>query len=245
MPLALILVLLDITLVFHAVRTGRVRPWAFIILMVPVVGALAYILIELVPEMLGGPEAKAARRRIANRLDPEKQYRLFSDQLQIADTVANRAALAQECMEVARFDEARNQYAHILQQQAGDEPIYALGKAKAEFGLNLFAETVASLEAMRNQWPDFESGEGHLLYARALAAAGRTEEALDEFRAVSEYFSGAEARVRHGLLLDQLGRATDARMIFAELVIQMKRAPRHVRKMQADWLAIAEKHLAA
>ena len=41
MPLALILVLLDVTLVYHAVKTGRVRPWAFIILMVPAIGALA------------------------------------------------------------------------------------------------------------------------------------------------------------------------------------------------------------
>jgi len=245
MPLALILVLLDITLVFHAVKTGRVRPWAFIILMVPGVGGLAYILIELVPELVGGPEARAARRRIANRLDPEKQYRLLSDQLQTADTVANRAALAAECMEVARFDEARNHYERILQQQAGDEPIYAMGKARAEFGLNLFAETVTTLETMRTRWPEFESAEGHLLYARALAAAGRTEEALDEFQAVSEYFSGAEARVRYALLLDQLGRSTDAKLMFTELVIQMKRAPKHVRKMQGSWLAIAEKYLAA
>jgi hypothetical protein len=245
MPLALILVLLDVTLVFHAVRTGRVRPWAFIILMVPVVGAVAYIAVELIPELLAGPEAREARRRIANRLDPEKQYRLLTHQLNTADTVANRTALAAECLEIARFEEARNHYAQVLRQQAGDEPVYALGKARAEFGLNLFSETVATLEAMRSRWPDFESAEGHLLYARALAAAGRTEEALDEFQAVSEYFSGAEARVRHALLLDQLGRVTDAKLIFAELMIQMKRAPRHVRKMQASWLAIAEKYLAA
>jgi hypothetical protein len=245
MPLALILVLLDITLVYHAVKTGRVRPWAFIILIVPVVGALAYIVVEIIPEFLGGPEAREARRRIANKLDPEKQYRLLSDQLQTADTVANRTALATECLEVARFEEARQHYAHILQQQAGDEAISALGQARAEVGLNLFADTVATLEAMRDRWPTFESAEGHLLYARALAAAGRTEEALDEFQAVSEYFSGAEARVRYAQLLDQLGRQTDAKLMFTELVIQMKRAPRHVRKMQASWLAIAEKYLAA
>lgn len=245
MPLALILVLLDVTLVFHAVKTGRVRPWAFIILMVPGIGAVAYILIELIPELLGGPEAQAARRRIANRLDPEKQYRLLTDQLQVADTVANRVALAAECLDVARFDEARRHYAHVLTQQAGDEPLYALGKAKAEFGLNLSQETVATLEAMRSRWPDFESAEGHLLYARALAAAGRTDEALEEFQAVSQYFPGAEARVRHAVLLDQLGRANDARLLFTELMIQMQRAPKHVRKMQAEWLAIAEKYLAA
>ena len=87
--------------------------------------------------------------------------------------------------------------------------------------------------------------EGHLLYARALADAGRTEEALQEFQEVSQYFSGAEARVRYGMLLDQLGRVNEAKVMFTELLIQMKRAPKHVRKMQAEWLAIAEKYLAA
>jgi hypothetical protein len=245
MPLALVLVLLDVTLVYHAVKTGRVRPWAFIILMVPGIGALAYIVVEVIPELFSGPDARKARQRIANRLDPEKQYRLLSDQLQTADTVGNRAALAAECLEVARFDEARQHYAHILKQQAGDEPIFAIGKARAEFGLNLFAAAIATLEAMRDRWPEFESAEGHLLYARALAGAGRTDEALEEIEAVSQYFPGAEARVRYGLLLDQAGRKPEAKVVLTELLIQMKRQPKHVRKMQAEWLAIAEKQLAA
>lgn len=245
MPLALILVLLDITLVFHAVKTDRVRPWAFIILLVPGIGAAAYILIELIPELMSGPEAKAARRRIANKLDPEKLYRQLTEQLTIADTVANRTALAAECMELGRFEEAREHYGQILQQQAGDEASFALGKAKAEFALNLPADAIVTLETMRNRWPEFESAEGHLLYARALAAAGRLEEALDEFQAVSQYFPGAEARARHALLLDKVGRAADAKVVFAELLIQMQRAPKYLRKAQAEWLTIAEKYLAA
>ncbi|MFK4533709.1 hypothetical protein ABIA00_001892 [Bradyrhizobium ottawaense] len=43
MPVALIVLLLDLTLIYHASRTGRLRPWAFIILLVPMMGALAYI----------------------------------------------------------------------------------------------------------------------------------------------------------------------------------------------------------
>jgi len=51
-PFALIIILLDITLVYHASRTGRLQPWAFIILMIPVMGAIAYVVVELLPEML-------------------------------------------------------------------------------------------------------------------------------------------------------------------------------------------------
>lgn len=245
MPFALVLVLLDITLVYHAAKTGRLQPWAFIILMVPLIGALAYIVVELVPEWLRGPSVQQARRRVANKLDPEKQYRELCDRLDATDTIANRAAVAAECLALGRFDEAERHYDHILKLPMGDEPPYALGKAKAQFGLDRPAAAIATLDDLQARWPDFQSAEGHLLYARALADVGRTNEALDEFHAVAAYFPGAEARARYGLLLDKVGRAAEAKAVFTDLLVQMKRAPKYVRDVQAEWLSIAEKRLAA
>ncbi|MGB8400959.1 hypothetical protein [Bradyrhizobium sp.] len=245
MPVALVILLLDITLVYHASRTGRLQPWAFIILMVPLVGALAYIVVELVPEWLSGPGAQQARKRVAGRLDPEKLYRELSDRLANADTIANRAALAAECLKVARFDEAEAHYDHILKLPMGSEPNYALGKAQAEFGRNRPADVLATLDDLQKRWPGFQSAEGHLLYARALAEVGRVDEALDEYHALAAYFPGAEARVRYGMLLRMVGRTAEARVVFNELLLQMKRAPKYLREAQAEWLSIAEKQLSA
>ena len=245
MPVALVVLLLDISLIYHASRTGRLQPWAFIILMVPLIGALAYIVVELVPEWWGGPGAAQARKRVANRFDPEKQYRELSDRLATSDTIANRAALAAECQTIGRFDEAEHHYDHIMRLPMGDNPAYALAKAQAQFAGKRAADALATLDALRERWPDFESAEGHLLYARALAEIGRIDEALEEYHAVSQYFPGAEARVRYGLLLQLVGRAAEARMVFNELLIQMRRAPRYLRNAQAEWLSIAEKQLSA
>jgi len=241
MPVALVVLLLDITLNYHASKTGRLQPWAFIILMIPLVGALAYIVVELVPEWFGSPGAQQARKRIAGRLDPEKAYRELSDRL--ADTIASRHALAAACLNVRRFDEAERHYDHVVTLPMGREPAYALGKAQAQFGLNRFADTLATLDDLKQQWPDFESAEGHLLYARSLAEVGRIDEALDEYHAVVAYFPGAEARVRYGMLLRMTGRNAEARIVFNELLLQMKRAPKYLREAQAEWLSIAEKQL--
>jgi hypothetical protein len=243
MPVALVILLLDISLVYHASKTGRLQPWAFIILMIPLVGALAYIVVELIPEWLGSHDVQQARRRVANKLDPEKQYRELSDRLAATDTIANRAALAAECLKIGRFDEAEHHYDHILKLPMGSEPLYALGKAQAEFGRNRPVDSIATLDDLRKRWPDFQSAEGHLLYARALAEAGRPEEALEEFHAVAAYFPGAEARVRYALLLKLMGRTAESKVVFAELLIQMKRAPKYLRQAQAEWLSIAEKQL--
>ena len=125
----------------------------------------------------------------------------------------------------------------------GDDPVYALGKAKAQFGRDRLAESLATLDDLQRRWPDFQSSEGHLLYARSLAEVGRIDEALDEYHAVAGYFPGAEARVRYGMLLRMAGRNAEARVVFNELLLQMKRAPKYLREAQAEWLSIAEKQL--
>ena len=51
--------------------------------------------------------------------------------------------------------------------------------------------------------------------------------------------------MRYGMLLKLVGRTAEARVVFNELLLQMKRAPKHARDMQAEWLAIAEKQLSA
>ena len=43
MPLGFALLLLDLVLIVHAAKTGRFSPWAYIILLVPLFGGLAYI----------------------------------------------------------------------------------------------------------------------------------------------------------------------------------------------------------
>jgi len=243
-PVALIVLLLEISLIYHAARTGRLRPWAFIILLAPLIGSLAYIVVELVPEWLGSHDVQQARKRVANKLDPEKRCRELSDRLVVTDTIANRAALAAECVEIGRFDEAEHHYDHILSLPMGHDAIYALGKAKAQFARKRPAEALATLDQLQLTWPDYNSAEAHLLYARALAEAGRTDEALEEFHALLDYAPGAEARVRYGMLLKLAGRLADARHVFTEFLIQMRRQPKHVRKAQAEWIAIAEKQIA-
>ena len=55
MQLGLILVLVDVICVVHAAKTGRFWTWGAVVLALPGFGALAYFLMEIVPEWLGSP----------------------------------------------------------------------------------------------------------------------------------------------------------------------------------------------
>jgi hypothetical protein len=244
MPFGFILLVVNVALIVHAAKTGRFWPWGFIILFIPGFGALAYVLVEFLPEWFGSARGQQARARIAGTLDPGRRYRELSEQLDVVDTIAARAALAEECLALGKFAEAEAHYTHILALPLGEEPTYALGKARAEFGLDRPQEAVATLDDLRQRWPDYQSADGHLLYARALEASGRTDDALAEYQAVANYYPGAEARVRYGLLLETVDRPAEAKAVLADVLAQLKRAPKYVRRVQAEWIVLAQRALA-
>ncbi len=241
LPLGWIVAVVDIALIVHAARTGRFMPWGFIILFLPGIGALAYVAVELVPEWLGSNRTRRAGSRIVGALDPERRYRQLTDELAVVDTIANRAALAEACLALGKFEEARAQYVAILAAPQGDEPSFMLGRARAEFGLGEPALAVTTLDELKARWPQYQSPDADLLYGRALEAAGRVDEALAAYEGVAGAYPGQEPRVRRAELLARIGRGEEGRALAAEIARDLRRSPPHVRRAQSQWLAAADK----
>jgi len=241
MNVGILITLVDVALIVHAAKTGRFSPWGFIILYLPGIGALAYVVVELLPEWFGSYKVRRARRQFAGAIDPTGRYRQLHDELEIVDTIANRSALAQECLALGKYDEALGQYDAILARPLGEEPGFMLGKARAEYGLGDAAAAIATLEELERRWPAYRSADGRLLYATALEMAGRNDEALANYLDVGRHYPGAEPRVRQAQLLQRLGREAEARAIAEEVVRTLDRAPAHVRRSQRQWLASAQK----
>ena len=240
MHAGLFVTLLSLGFMIHAAKTGRFMPWFYVILFLPGIGAAAYVVVELLPAWFGSYGGRA-RGQIASRLNPSRRYRQLQDELLVVDTIANRAALAEESLRLGKFEEALAQYDAILAKPLGDEPGFLLGKARAEFGLGRAAEAVATLEALRSKWPSYQSSEGQLLLAMSLEADGRNEEALANFEQAGRHYPGPEPRVRRAQLLRRLGREADARELAAEVVADLNRAPAYVRKTQSEWLLSARR----
>jgi hypothetical protein len=234
----------QIGMLVHAIRTGREQMWIYVLALLPGVGSIAYFVAEFLPWLMSSPNARRAASSLQWALDPERDLRRYAAQARLSDTVDSKLKLAEELAAAKRYDEAIEAYRGCLAGLFAHEPKIMLALASVEFEKGDHAAAAATLEALAQHNPDFRSAEGHLLYARALETVGRLDEARAEYGRVSDYYPGAEARTRYGLLLKRLGDEDGARRAFKDVLDGAELAPRHVRRHNAEWIEIARRESA-
>jgi hypothetical protein len=241
----LISILIQVGLIIHCVRTGRNMLWILAIGFIPGAGSLAYVLVELLPSLFRGRGAQRALRGMRRALDPTEELRRFETEVQRTGDVASRQHYADALVRHGRAAEAIEVYRQALTGIYASDPNLMFGLARAQFDSGAAGAARATLEELNARNPDFRSPDAHLLYARALEAEGNRERALSEFAAVSRYYAGAEAPLRYAQLLRTAGKREESKRVLKELLEHARLAPRYYRRMQHEWLALAERELSA
>jgi len=241
----LISIVIQVLLIIHCIRTGRNTLWIWAIALLPAAGPMAYVLVELVPGLFNNRGTRRAVRGVKRALDPEQDLRRFETEARQIGDVASRQRYADELTRQGRASEAVEVYKQALTGLYESDSNLLLGLARAQYALGTFGEARATLDLLIAKNPDFRSPDGHLLYARALEAEGQRERALEEYAALVRYYAGAEAPLRYAQFLRTLGQQEEARRVLQELLEHARFAPRHYRKMQQQWLADAQRELAA
>jgi len=244
MPLIYILTLaLQAALIVHVIKTGRNNLWIWAIALLPGAGSLAYIGVEIVPEIFGGRAGRRTRASVQRIIDPDRDLRQAAAAVELSGNVDARRRLAEELYERGQYTEAAAVYEGGLKGIFEHDPVLLLGLARSRFASGDFGSARTSLEQLMLHNPQFKSADGHLLYARTLEAQDAFEEAEHEYAAVAPAYPGAEAKVRYALLLKRRGKLDEARRILKDLVDGARLAPAHYRKAQSAWLDRARREL--
>jgi hypothetical protein len=220
----------------HALRTGQDKYWLWLLFAFPVVGTLAYALFVFLPDVRRTPQGRMLVRGAQKLLDPTRELRAAQEALDVAATADNRLRLAEALLESGRASEAVVQYqAALVGVHAGDPQIRVrLAHALVDAGQPQPAR--ADLEALIAQHPNFKSPEGHLVYARSLAALDDRARARSEFEVLVGYFAGLEARARYAEALLAWGDAPRLRDLLAESHKIARRMPGAARDINKPWI---------
>jgi hypothetical protein len=246
-PVSLIVIILSIAiqagLIAHVIKTGRNMLWILAIFFLPLAGPLAYVAVEILPDLFGGRTGRRARSSMHRMIDPDRDLRRASAEVEISGNVDARRRLADELLERRQFDAAIEAYQGGLRGIFEHDPTLLAGLAKAQFAKNDFTAARATLERLAEHNPEFKSPESQLLLARTLEALNAFDEAERAYEAAAPSFPGAEARLRHALFLKRRGKGGPARDILKDLLDGAKLGPAHYRRAQAQWLDLARREL--
>lgn len=239
MILFVLVIAIQVALIVDVIRNGRNSLWIMALMFLPVASTIAYLVVEVVPRFQNHRHVRGAKVRVIEKIDPERGLRNAREQLEIADTVANRMRLADEYAELGRHSEALPLYRHAI---GGGRPDLRSGEkyARSLFFNDKNADALAVLDSLATPRTQGDRDRIGLLRARILDELGQTDEALALFADVSTRLPGDDARCRHAALLLKLDRRRDARVVLQEVEARAKRLTRQQRMSDApmyDWAA--------
>jgi hypothetical protein len=241
MPFVILSLIVQVTFIIHIMKTGRSTIWIWIVLLIPGAGSIAYVMLEIAPELMKTRTTRKATQRVMQIINPNKAINTAVEDYSISDTIDNSLKLAEECMKKGMYEEAKNLYKKSISGIHEDDPEIMFGLARAEFALNSHSETKRILDLLIQKNPDYKNQEAHLLYAKTLEALCEVSKALEEYDVLAGYYSGAEAKYRYALLLRQQGQGDKAKILLGEIINFSKTSGKHYQSLNKKWIDLAKK----
>ena len=243
MEIYIVSILIQLALVVHIIRTGRNTFWIFVVIFAPVVGALAYFIIEILPGLGNSHAVLKANKAILDTVKPNRDIHQLTDTLAVANTVDNILNLANALEERGSYDGALALYAKAQMGMYKEDPVILLGKARVLFKKSDFTSAKETLDTLIAKNPDFKSPEGHLLYAKSLEGVGDIEKAKHEYEALCEYYLGPEPKCHYARLLKAEGQNEKALSLYEEVIAASKRNGRHYAQLHKEWINVAKQSI--
>lgn len=230
--------------IIHCIRTGRNPYWILPILVFPLVGSLAYLLVELAPALGRRREVRYAKTAAVKKIDPDRDVRAAREALDTADTAASRIAMGDALAEQEKWAEAALHYREALAKTPLGDRATQLKLARVSLEGGNCKEALRQLEALPASQSAAENDRASLLRARALAECGNTEAALALYADIGERLPGGEALCRQAALLIEQGRDAEAVVPLAEAERRARRVDRYEKLRDREMYGWAERMLA-
>jgi hypothetical protein len=224
-------IVLQLLAIVHFVRRRPNTYWLFIILMFGGLGALAYILVEVIPD--------AGLLRGAFQVFPRRK-RIKALEAAIIDnpSVGNYEELGDLYLDDGQFARARECFDRVIARSDDSiDPLYR--RALSAIALDDFKAAAADLEAVVARDPKYDYQRAAGLHAHVLSKICEREKAGAVFADVTKTSTLSETQYNYACFLADAGRTAEARE-WAERILRKKATmPDYIRRRERPWFRSA------
>ncbi len=132
--------LLQLACIIHIFKTGRSSGWLYVIIFLPYIGGIAYLIIEILPDLRLGRNLPQFTDIVVSKIIPSHKIDKLKADAEFTPSFNNRKMLADEYLNAGYFDEAVALYDELLQGHESQNTACLLQKAKALYGKAQYEE---------------------------------------------------------------------------------------------------------
>jgi hypothetical protein len=219
-------IVLQALAILHFVRRRPDTYWLWIILIGGGLGALVYMLAEVIPDvrLLQGAYQVFPRRKRIRQLEA-----IIVDN----PAIGNVEELGDLYLDDRQFAKARACFDQVLARGDQIDPLYH--RALSALGQDDLTAAAADLQQVVARDPRYAYQRAAGLYAHVLARLGRHDEAEAWFRSVLETSTLTETEYNFATFLAATGRREEARAMAERILRKKATMPDYIRRRERPW----------
>jgi len=201
--------------------------WLWPIIFLGPLGAAAYIVIEVVPDL-------GLLRQSFDSFGRKKRIRYLEAVVLQNPAAGNYEELADLYLDEGRFARARECYDRAISARTNHpDPFYRRGIAEIQLGD--FEAAVRDLEWVTARDSKYDSYRAMALLAHACGKVGQTGKADALFAQATEFSTASETFFNYASFLVATGRPHEARQWAEQILAKKPTMPRYLRRLERPW----------
>jgi hypothetical protein len=220
-------IILQLLAVVHFAKRRPNLYWLWIIFIGGGLGAIAYFLVEVLPELTQTTHQFGWWER-------RKGIRRMQAVVQDNPAPGNYEELAALLFDDGNFAAAKEAYDKAITSRISSrDPFYR--RALCHLDLGDFNAARSDLERVISEDPTYDFGRAQGLLAHAYARTGEADAAEANFKAATESSTLSETMYNYADFLRQHGRAPEARQWAERILSKRATLPRYLKRRERPW----------
>ena len=219
--------ILQILAIVHAFRRRPEGYWYLIILMGGMLGALAYIVMEVLPDL-------GMARSAFSGLGRQSRIRTVETTILDNPSAANYEELGDLLFDQGQFAESRAAYEKSIKVR--NDSLHAFyRRAQCAIQLGDFASAVTDLEYVVGSERKYDFFRAAALLAHAYANTGQEELAEGWFLEVTQTSTNSETMFNYASFLKSQNRKDEAKEWAGKILSKQRTMPRYLKRLERPW----------
>lgn len=185
---------------FHAYRSGQIQKWYFLIIFLPVIGALIY----LYDAFYSKKNVEDIGLGVKKIFNPNFNVEQLERELKLADTNQNKINLANAYLENEKYIESLELLDQAMTGNYAEDPYLKMKKLKANYLLGNYEEAV-NLGSSLTSFKEFEQSEEKIAFADSYFKIGQENNAASIYESMNHLHCNYKHRLEYLKFLLQSG----------------------------------------